>query len=441
MFNDKYAKEYFEIIKKDPDKYYNDYQKMLDKRKEYKATYKEEPVPALYQGYFYDENIEEKYQEMAEILMSITQKVTQNYLEDKEYRKEFGFDPLIEKLILKDPGYDVSVPIARYDVFYDGNKDYKFCEFNTDGSSAMLEDKALANLFKQTKGYQELEKKYNIENKDLLEPLVDEILSIYKKINNKKPNVVIADIIEHDNIEFLYFKELFEKRGINCKIADIREFEKREDGSYVKDMKVDLVYRRLVTSDLLEYKEKAKDFIEGYLDSDFIAIGSFRSTLFYSKDIFRILRLNETKKVLNDKEIDYIERHIPFTEKFNYEKDFNTIIEDKDNYILKPVYGYASSGVIAGKDHSKEELEEILEKIKDQKYIYQEYYNVEPMKYVIFGNKKAKLEDFSFVTGLFIYNKKFISPYTRIGQAALISSARDYYTIPAMKLYKKDLTN
>lgn len=437
MFNDKYVDEYFKIIKDNPKEYKKDYEKMLSKRKEYKATYLEEPVPALYQGFFYDRSIERVYEKMSEILMSITKKVTDKYVEDPEYRKLFGFDSLIEKLILKDPGYDIPVPIARYDVFYDGNEDYKFCEFNTDGSSAMLEDKALANLFENTKAYKKMSQKYKLTNTDQLIPLVDALLDIYKNAKAKEnPNVVIADIIDHENTEFEYFKELFEKKSLNCKIADIRDFVKKDDGVYVDDMKVDLVYRRLVTSDLLEYKNEAKDFIDGYMNSDFIAIGSFRSTLFYTKDIFRILLDKKTLEFLDEEEREFVKKHIPFTQRFDYEKDYEELIANKDKYILKPIYGYASKGIFVGKEMNKEQFKKALDEIKDIEYIYQEYYEVDPMKYVVF-DPDAKLKEFSFVTGLFIYNKKFISPYTRIGTDNLISSAREYFTIPAMLIEDK----
>ena len=51
--------------------------------------------------------------------------------------------------------------------------------------------------------------------------------------------------------------------------------------------------------------------------------------------------------------------------------------------------------------------------------------------------EKASLENFSYVTGLFAYNKKFIAPYMRIGNAAMISSAREYYVVSSLKIKEK----
>ena len=76
MFNDKIAEEYLEEIKKHEKDYEKDYKNCLKKRVEYGATYKNEPVPTLYQGFFYPENVENDFKKIIEIFMGIDRKVT-----------------------------------------------------------------------------------------------------------------------------------------------------------------------------------------------------------------------------------------------------------------------------------------------------------------------------------------------------------------------------
>ncbi|MBS5989267.1 glutathionylspermidine synthase family protein [Anaerococcus hydrogenalis] len=439
MINDQIKIDYEKIINENYSEYKKDYEKLLNNRKEYGATYKEEEIPTLYDAYFYSQEDYKLYDDMIDTFMSIVEKVTKEYVENESYRKLFALDDLTEKLILKDPGYNISTPIARFDVMYDGREDYKFCELNTDGSSAMLEDKSLADLMKETKAIEKLKEKYVIDHTDLLQSLVDSIEVLYYKTKKTKEkiNIAIVDIVEFDNIEFKTIQKLFEKKGHRCKIANLKDLERKDGGLYIDDMKIDLVYRRLVTSDLIENKDIGKNLIDSYLNDEVMTIGSFRSTLFYTKDIFRILRLKESQKILSEKENEFIKKHIPYTEKFDYQKDKEKILEEKDKYILKPIQGYASHGIYVGKEHDKKEFEKILDQIKDKDYIYQEYYTVKPIKFIKMEDDKAKLEDFSFVTGLFAYNKKFISPYMRIGNAALISSARQYYVVSSLKIREK----
>lgn len=438
MFNDRYVEDYYKLIKEDPQTYYKDYQESLQKRTRYGATYKKEAVPTLYQGFFYDDQTEKEYDKIIETFMSIAKKVTNQYVKDPAYRKLFNFDPLTEKLILKDPGYSIDIPIARIDIMYDNPGVFKFCEVNTDGSSAMLEDMALANIYKESKIYQDFTQSYNLEKKDPLKGVVDSILDLYyKEVSQEEPNLAIVDIVEFENIEFLQIKKLFEEKGLKTKIVDVRDLKRKDGKLYAGDMKVDLVYRRLVTSDLIKYQDDSKDFIDSYLAGEFTSIGSLRTSIFYTKDIFRILRLEPTQKILTEKENKFIHNHIPFTETFNYDKK-DEIIKNKDKYILKPKQGYASHGVFIGKDLSKEEFEKNLEEIKDLDYIYQEYYTVDPMKFIKFKNKdQVDLEDFSTVTGLFVYNNKLSSPYMRLGQKSMISSLAEYYVAPSFKICKK----
>lgn len=437
MFNDEYVNDYYKIIENDEKTYYQDYKLMLDKRKKYGATYKDEVVPTLYQGFFYDQDRENDYKKIIKQFMGVVKKVTKKYVEDENYRKLFDFDELTEKLILKDPGYDIDIPIARIDIMYSDKDEYKFCEVNTDGSSAMLEDIALSKIFEKSKAYEKYIEKYDLEKIDLIDTLVDSILSLYKTVKNKTPNLAIVDIIEFENIEFETIKNRFEEKGINTKIVDVRDLKRKNGRLYAEDMEIDLVYRRLVTSDLIEHKNECKEFIDSYLANEFISIGSLRTTLFYTKDIFRILRLNQTKEILNQEEIDFIDKTIPFTETFVYEKDLDKILENKDKYIFKPKQGYASHGVFVGKELSKEDLRKELENIKNEAYIYQEYYKVDTMKFIMFKDEKAKIEEFAAVTGLFVYNNNMIAPYMRIGQKALISSAREYYTVASFKIKNK----
>ena len=437
MFNDKIAEEYLEEIKKHEKDYEKDYKNCLKKRVEYGATYKNEPVPTLYQGFFYPENVENDFKKIIEIFMGIERKVTNEYLTNKDYRKLFDFDETLEKMILAEVDTKTSLAVARVDVMYSTMNEFKFCEVNTDGSSAMLEDWSLGKIYEESLAYKKLSEKYKLESIDLIKSLVENLLEIYKEVDDKKPNVAIVDIIENENIEFKKIKEEFENNGIKTVIADVRDLKRKDGKLYYKDFPIDLVYRRLVTSDLISHKKECKEFIDSYLNNEFVCLGSLRTSIFYTKDIFRILRLDESQKILTKEENQFINEHIPFTEEFVYKRDIEKILANKDKYIFKPKQSYASHGVIVGKEKTKEELDKELRDIKEE-YIYQEYYKVEPMKFLVMDDKGSRLEDFSQVIGLFVYKDKFIKPYLRIGQKALISSARDYYTIPSFKIKRID---
>lgn len=430
MYNDEYSLELYKIVREDEDMYYRDFVDFIAKTKVSKAIYHGEPIPMTYQGLFYNKKNRSDFVYISNILMSITDKITKEFVENPEYRKIFQLDPTIEELVLHDPGYDVPVPICRYDVFYDG-VNYMLCELNTDGSSAMNEDNTLGQLLLQTKAMQKFMEKHSVENIDMFTPWVWETADMYKKyVSDKKPNVAIVDNLEVGTPnEFDEFKRVYEENGFNCEIIDIRDLEYKNGKLCHGDYVIDLVYRRIVTLELLKIKDEIKPFLDAYMDNAFFMVGSFRSQLMHSKLIFEIFRDEQTQALLNNEEKKFIDEHVPFTKKIE-ERDAYEIIMNKDKYIFKPIDGYASLGIYVGREMREDDLKEKLPEFIRTGYVLQEYYDMNKCEFLEFEEKSPVLNKFTQVVGLFIYNKHFIAPYTRIGKDNVVSGARKYYTAP-----------
>lgn len=440
MHNDKYALEYYEILKKDEKKYYEDYKNLVERVNNSSAYYHGEPIPVTYQGFFYDEKARDDFQYMADTLMSITRKITDEYVNNPEYRKHFYFEKELEELILHDPGYDIPVPICRYDVFYRDREEFKFVEFNTDGASAMNEDNTIGKIMLETEGMKEFSKEYNLTNVEVIHRWAKDSVELYEKVKGKKkPNVAIVDHLEiGTSNEFIEFKKAYEALGVNCEIIDIRDLEYKDGKLQHKGYEIDLVYRRIVTVEFMKLYDELEDFRKAYFDNAFLMVGSFRSQIMHYKLTYKIFRLEDTKKILSEEENKFLEERIPYTEEFATQEDLDIVKKNKDGYIFKPLDAYASHGIYVGRDHSQEEFEEIVEGILGTGYIYQEYYDQYPLKVVEFDNEgKLHLNEFGAVVGMFIYNEKFAAPYTRIGKDNLISGARDYYTTPNIYVEEK----
>lgn len=441
MFNERLVNEYIGIIKENPEYYFNDYKNIVERVNNSDAIYKGEPIPVTYQAMLIGEDNMEEFKDIASKLMVITNKITNKYLESPEYRKLFRYPKMLEDLILHYPGYNMPVPICRYDMFYNGKDDYVFCEFNTDGSSSMNEDDIIGEIMLDSKAHEKLSEKYQLKQFELFESWVDKAYEIYKSADQAvdKPNVAILDFTGLGiTNEFARFKKTFEDKGFNCEIVDPRDVVYKDGKAYKGDFRLDLVYRRAVTVEMIRRYDEIKDFIEAYLNNAFVMIGSFRSQIMHSKLIFKIFRDPMTKEILTDEENNFLEAHIPFTEILENQEDYDTVLENKDKYILKPFDSYSSDGVYAGQEHNHEEWKEILDKAYQNDYIYQDYFNMDKVDFVEYDKEgKLHITPFSFVMGMYIYAEQFQGLYTRIGNAALISGARDYYTTPNILAIEK----
>lgn len=427
-------REYIELVTKNSNRYLEDYKKTVEKVKSSKAQYKGQPIPFLYHPMFFTEKDIDSFKRIGNMMISIANKVTNRYIEDKEFRKKFGFPKLMEELILVDNGYDINVPIGRFDIFYNSYDDFKFCELNTDGSSAMNEDNTLAEILLETEAMKDFSKKYSFSLFELFDSWVKESISIYNRFNpdNPNPKVAIVDFVESGTInEFKEFKKAYERNGYSCIIADPRDLTYRDGGLYFKDYKIDLVYRRMVTFELIEKADEIPDFIEAYKNKAMCTIGSIRSQVVHNKIVFKILHDEDTLEFLDEEERDFIKKHIPYTGLFKGKREvFDHVLKNKNKYIMKPYDLNASRGVFTGRDCTDEEWKEKLEKVWNRDYLYQEFVEPYTREFVVFNDEGLSMEEFGTIIGLFMYKERLAGLYTRIGKNNIISGIIDYYTLP-----------
>ena len=434
--------EYIELIKSEPEKYYRDYMRVKDEIKHSTAIYKDKPVPFLYHPMFFTEEDIDNFRDIGDTLISISNKVTNKYLESSKFREKFGYSKELEELILIDQGYDINVPMGRFDLFYNDKDNFKFCELNTDGSSAMNEDNEVARLILESQAMKDFGKKYKLENLELINKWVDDIIEIYGKwsqSDDKKPNIAIVDFIESGTSEeFKVFKKAFEDKGYRTVIVDPRDLSYRDGGLFSDDFKIDLVYRRMVTFELLDKIDEIPEFMRAYKEGVFCSVGSIRSQIMHNKIIFKILHDKETIEFLSPEERNFIEKHIPYTGLFTGDQEtFERVLNYKDRYIMKPLDLNMSRGVYAGRDLTQEEWRERLNESFNKDYLYQEFFTPFQRDYVVFNDGELSIEKFGSIVGLFMYNERFAGLYTRVGKESIISGMTSYNTLPNIIVSEK----
>lgn len=328
------------------------------------------------------------------------------------------------------------VPMARFDVFYNGYEDFGFCEINTDGTSAMLEDYAIASLLLESKIFEDLN--WNFSRYELFDTWVKKIISLYSDIKGEMPKtVLIADFNDTGTPdEFLMFKEHFENNGVKCIIEDISNLDYNEDKNRLiaKGEEIDLVYRRVVMSDLVRRKDDSKAFIEAYLNDAAVYVGSFRSQVVHNKVFFSVAHMDETKEFLTDEENEFVKKHIPFTARFEGDEAFfNEIVRKKDKYIFKPTDLNAARGVYTGRSMSEDEFIKTAKENFNTDYIYQEFVTPKELPFLKLDGDKFSLIKRRNMIGLFCYMEEFSGVYARMGLHDIIGSAMEYVAAPGIK--------
>ncbi|MBS4039814.1 MAG: glutathionylspermidine synthase family protein, partial [Flavobacteriales bacterium] len=417
--------------------YSDSYKKVAEAVANSTAQYKGKPVEFLYQPMFLTETDYQRFDSLTAELYKILNKVIQHYIMDADFRKHFGFSPLLEELILKDPGYSTDVPIGRFDIFYHYDTgSFQFCELNADGSSGMVEQQEIARVFRNSAAIREYEGEYSIRDFELFDSWVKILQRKYKEFSKRseKPQVAIVDWLQADPpSEFVEFQKAFEKDGCKTIIVDPRWLEYREGKLYYKDFRIDCIYRRAVTWEIIEGAEAVRPFIEAYLAGDVCVVGPLRSQIIHNKIIFALLHDEVKTPFLTEADREFIKSHIPYTAIFDISDDHqvNYAIANKDLLVLKPMDKYASKGVRIGEDYSTEEWIKIIDEEAKEEYLLQEFCRVPKVKMAFFNEEhQVEFKESNYIIGLFMYDGRLQGVYTRTGTKNIIGSIVECYTVP-----------
>ncbi len=350
---------------------------------------------------------------------------------DKKVAEFFDFPKELLELLSINPGYDVNIPITRFDAFYNAKGSIYFCEFNTDGTSGMNETNTMEETFLGTDVGKQLQETHSLEPFELRKSLLNTLVESYRSFNDtKKPNIAIVDILDNATIAvFEALRDVFIGEGYNTIIADPRDLTYHDHGLWMDDFRIDLVYRRAVTTELLERFDAVQAFIEAYRNSAFCMVGSFRSEAAHSKLVFTFLTSPTAEEYFSQEEITFIRNHLPFTIRLtsNNMLLLDRLLAEKDNYIIKPHNSYGSQGLYMGKDCSMREWQELINDNMDKNYIAQELIAIPTED---FHTSPGKVESLKVNLSPFLYDGKLKGFYTRISNIEVITTARGGALIP-----------
>lgn len=391
------------------------------------------PAPFPYVPYLFNEADRAFIAEQIEIMHRILCKMIARYLEDESYRELFHFPDELRHLIMLPCGYDELLPMGRFDMFLnEDDRSYKFCEFNTDGSGAMSRDHMIGKALMLGEAYERFAANHEVRQFELFSTWVTAFMDIYDGTANAKPDPTIAvtDFKESGVFsDFNRFIEAFKAAGYDARFTDVRDFE--FDGEHLIDSTdgtvVDAIYRRAVTSEILQHPGECDALIDAVAAQKVCLIGHFRTTVVHSKEVNIVLFDEATREILTDEEIAFVEAHVPRT--YRLESDATGFsLEDvkarKNQWIIKPADDYGAHGVYPGVDFTEDEWEHIVDENVNAGYIVQEFYQppyVDIINTVVDDGDPCLIEAWQSMPGVYVYCGKPVGFYGRLGNEGVIA--------------------
>jgi ubiquinone/menaquinone biosynthesis C-methylase UbiE len=296
----------------------------------------------------------EKIQKDLKLIMSAVKKIASSYYDDSVVREIFNVDERELPLIDASKNDDFN-GVLRADLFFSSK--VKMIELNTDYSDGLfMHDKSVQGIV------DELSKK--TRRKFSLNMHAD----LFESYLNKDETIFIA----HDEgrtfvDEFYLFKNELIKRGYeNVVVGKIEDSEFKDGSLFFENRKIDVVRRCFEIYKIRENKELVEN-LSKVIDSGKVrVINSFRMRLLDFKSIFSILNSEKFRHMFSDEEYGAIKRMIPET-KFLDECNFDEIVSNKKNWVLKANDLDEGVGVFLGEDYSADEFRSLIEERKGKR--------------------------------------------------------------------------
>ncbi|HJQ27437.1 MAG TPA: hypothetical protein VKA60_26365 [Blastocatellia bacterium] len=294
-----------------------------------------------------------------EAVWSAIEKVGRAAPEDRLMLEQIGLTEGEHELVAVDPGYpDVSVT-SRLDSFLTGNS-YQFVELNAECPAGIAYADVATEMFMDLPLMREFRRTHDVAPMYCRQHLLDALLKVYGVARGQGERPQIG-IIDYKGLptqrEFEMFKAYFEQHGYAATIADPREVQLRDGHLYHEDFRIDLVYRRVLTTELLEKRDECRDFIEAYMQQVAVFVNSFRTKYVHKKMLFGVLTDERHQHYFTAAERQAIARHVPWTRRVEAvrtthageEVDLLEFIRaNRHNLVLKPNDDYGGHGVFIG---------------------------------------------------------------------------------------------
>ena len=357
-----------------------------------KCTFSGEAMPTLLKPNFISVKQTKVLLRTVEIMSRVLDKFVHFYLNNQEVRQIMKFTELENELFFIDPGYKKPLVISRLDAFLN-DFSVKFLEFNSDSPAGIAYSDVMEEGFREIFNEYPFMWDWKVESMQRQDLLLNSLLKCYGEFRNGKPGFPekpLLAIVDWKDVstysEFELHSEHFRSKGYETIIASPQDFEIKNGKAFVHDREVNLVYRRVISRELIEKYTEAENFVTCIRDGLVCCTNSFRSYIVGNKKVLSLIADQRFQGIFSRQEQQIIRETIPWTKILSDSEvswrgkkvklqDF--IPENKDILVLKPANMYGGKDVYIGRETDPATWEKLMNKhIHDESWVVQEYVDI-----------------------------------------------------------------
>jgi len=380
-------------------------------------------------------------------LMRAMKRAYAHAIADRGFRDQFGLLDWEETLLEADPGYAWPSPTSRLDFFYvGGTGQLGLTEYNAETPAGAAYNDALCETFLDAPAVRAFSRQFEIMTMPSLPGVVGSILAAWQEWSGSRAAPRIA-ILDWDDVptrtEFELYRARFAELGIEAVIDDPRRCEYREGALWVAGKPAQLIYKRVLISELIETCGIGHDVVRAVLDRAVCLVDGFRCKILHKKASLAVLSDEANAPHFAPDELEAIHDCIPWTRVVRERHTTHGgveidlvpwMLERKDHLVLKPNDEYGGKGITLGWTVDGEAWEAAVRDALAAPFIVQEKVAIPSEPYPSWSDGRLHVIDRMLDTAPFISHGDFMEGMlTRLSTSPLLNvTAGGGSTVPTL---------
>jgi uncharacterized circularly permuted ATP-grasp superfamily protein len=355
-------------------------------------------------------------------------------MRDDAVLAQFRLEDWERSLARLDVGMREASPLSRIDAFFGGEQELSITENNAEVPAGAAYNDALTDVFLALPAMRAFERAWDVRALPARHHTLNALLESYHAWSGQRtlPRIAILDWPEvPTQSEFRLFRAYFESQGIECMIGDPRATEYREGRLLLEGRPVDLIYKRVLTHELVETMG---------LDNQVLRALRERAVCLVNPPACKVLHKKASLAVLSDERNAHlydgdarraIDAHVPWTRVVEERKTtidgtaidlVPWIADHRDELVLKPNDDYGGKGIVLGWEAAPDTWRTALRTALDTPYIVQRRITLEREPYPSLVDGRVVFAERMVDTAPYVAHGEYVDGcLTRLSTASLLN--------------------
>jgi hypothetical protein len=387
-----------------------------------------------------------------EILLGAFRKAHDACFADAGLRQQLDLEHYEEVLFNLYTGMEVPWTTSRLDSFFLPERlSLKFIEYNAETPAGMAYDDAVADVFMEMELFQEFNRSFATRTFPVIDGLYESLAEAFRQWGGTQtPNIGIIDWADVPTLnEHELCKMHFEAQGAKAILADPRALEYHHGALWAGDFRIDLIYKRVLCSELIDRMTLDNPIIRALRDNAVCMSNAFSAKLMAKKASFAFLSDERNHFLFSETEKAAIETHIPWTRRVSERSTVfhgctvdlvPFIMENRTQLVLKPNDEYGGRGVVIGWDTDDQTWASTLYHALHAPYVVQERVEIAYDDYPSYQHGHLDISPRLVDADPFIFFGRTTSGcMTRLSSSTLLNvTAGGGSIVPSFIIYRRD---